>query len=127
MLVTNVIKREYPFTVRRKRDGEIMTMLITAESESAARLLLPDTVELIRPKPEEKYLREGAYHYAKTNPSNHWPEVWASYRYQKSQRKRPHQIPLPVRLRQQHRGIRIKPYKWSHKKLRLHKAQPARP
>ena len=24
MLVTNVIKREYPFTVRRKRDGEIM-------------------------------------------------------------------------------------------------------
>lgn len=54
MLVTNVIKREYPFTVRRKRDGEIMTMLITAESESAARLLLPDTVKLIRPKPEEK-------------------------------------------------------------------------
>ena len=54
MLVTNVIKREYPFTVRRKRDGEFMTMLITAESESAARLLLPDTVELIRPKPEEK-------------------------------------------------------------------------
>lgn len=47
MLVTNVIKREYPFTVRRKRDGEIMTMLITAESESAARLLLPDTVELV--------------------------------------------------------------------------------
>lgn len=32
MLVTNVIKREYPFTVRRKRDGEIMTMLITAEA-----------------------------------------------------------------------------------------------
>lgn len=55
MFVTNVIKREYPFTVRRKRDGEVMTMLITAESESAARLLLPDTVELIRPKPEEKY------------------------------------------------------------------------
>ena len=55
MLVTNVIKREYPFTVRRKRDGEIMTMLITAESESAARLLIPDTVELIRPQPEEKY------------------------------------------------------------------------
>lgn len=49
MLVTNVIKREYPFTVRRKRDGEIMTMLITAESESAARLLLPDTVEIIEP------------------------------------------------------------------------------
>lgn len=49
MLVTNVIKREYPFTVRRKRDGEIMTMLITAESESAARLLLPDTVELLEP------------------------------------------------------------------------------
>lgn len=50
MFVTNVIKREYPFTVRRKRDGEIMTMLITAESESAARLLLPDTVELIEPR-----------------------------------------------------------------------------
>lgn len=55
MLVTNVIKREYPFTVRRKRDGEIMTMLITAESESAARLLLPDTVELVEPrKPHRK-------------------------------------------------------------------------
>lgn len=49
MLVTNVVKREYLFTVRRKRDGEIMTMLITAESESAARLLLPDTVELVEP------------------------------------------------------------------------------
>lgn len=55
MLVTNVIKREYPFTVRRKRDGEIMTMLITAESESAARLLLPDTVELVaEPRNREK-------------------------------------------------------------------------
>ena len=31
MLVTNVIKREYPFTVRRKRDGEIMTMRRCAE------------------------------------------------------------------------------------------------
>jgi hypothetical protein len=50
MLVTNVIKREYPFTVRRKRDGEIMTMLITAESESAARLLLPDAVEILEPR-----------------------------------------------------------------------------
>lgn len=49
MLVTNVVKREYPFTVRRKRDGEVFTMLITAESESAARLLLPDTVELVEP------------------------------------------------------------------------------
>lgn len=49
MLVTNVVKREYPFTVRRKRDGEIMTMLITAESETAARLLIPDTVELVEP------------------------------------------------------------------------------
>ena len=49
MFVTNVIKREYPFTVRRKRDGEIMTILITAESESAARLLLPGTVEIIEP------------------------------------------------------------------------------
>ena len=46
MLVTNVVKREYPFTVRRKRDGEVFTMLIEAESEAAARLLLPDTVEL---------------------------------------------------------------------------------
>lgn len=50
MLVTNVVKREYPFTVRRKRDGEVFTMLITAESESAARLLLPDTVELVAPQ-----------------------------------------------------------------------------
>ncbi len=47
MLVTNVIKREYPLTVRRKRDGEVFTMLIEAESEAAARLLLPDTVELV--------------------------------------------------------------------------------
>lgn len=47
MLVTNVIKREYPFTVRRKRDGEEFVMLIEAESEAAARLLLPDTVELV--------------------------------------------------------------------------------
>lgn len=47
MLVTNVIKREYPFRVRRKRDGEEFTMLIEAESEAAARLLLPDTVEIL--------------------------------------------------------------------------------
>ena len=47
MLVTNVVKREYPLTVRRKRDGEVFTMLIEAESEAAARLLLPDTVELV--------------------------------------------------------------------------------
>lgn len=46
MFVTNVVKREYPLTVRRKRDGEVFTMLIEAESEAAARLLLPDTVEL---------------------------------------------------------------------------------
>lgn len=55
MLVTNVVKREYPFTVRRKRDGEEFTMLIEAESEAAARLLLPDTVELVEPyKPHRK-------------------------------------------------------------------------
>ena len=47
MFVTNVVKREYPLTVRRKRDGEVFTMLIEAESEAAARLLLPDTVELV--------------------------------------------------------------------------------
>lgn len=47
MLVTNVIKREYPFTVRRKRDGVEFVMLIEAESEAAAKLLLPDTVELV--------------------------------------------------------------------------------
>lgn len=47
MFVTNVVKREYPLTVRRKRDGEVFTMLIEAESEAAARLLLPDTVELM--------------------------------------------------------------------------------
>lgn len=46
-LVTNVTKQEYRFTVRRKRDGEEFTMLIEAESEAAARLLLPDTVELV--------------------------------------------------------------------------------
>lgn len=46
-LVTNVTKREYSFHVRRKRDGVEFTMLIEAESEAAARLLLPDTVELV--------------------------------------------------------------------------------
>lgn len=55
MLVTNVTKQEYSFHVRRKRDGEEFVMLVEAESEAAAKLLLPDTVELIRPKPEEKY------------------------------------------------------------------------
>lgn len=53
MLVTNVIKREYPFTVRRKRDGAEFVMLIEAESEAAARLLLPDTVELVEEKSEK--------------------------------------------------------------------------
>lgn len=52
-LVTNVTKQEYSFRVRRKRDGEIMTMLITAESEAAARLLIPDTVELVEEKSEK--------------------------------------------------------------------------
>lgn len=47
MLVTNVIKRKYSFHVRRKRDGEEFVMLIEAESEAAARLLLPDTVEIL--------------------------------------------------------------------------------
>lgn len=50
MLVTNVIKREYPFTVRRKRDGVEFVMLIEAESEAAARLLIPDTVEILEPR-----------------------------------------------------------------------------
>lgn len=50
MLVTNVIKSEYPFTVRRKRDGEEFTMLIEAESKAAARLLIPDTVEILEPR-----------------------------------------------------------------------------
>lgn len=55
MFVTNVVKREYPITVRRKRDGEVFTMLIEAESETAARLLLPDTVELVEePRNREK-------------------------------------------------------------------------
>lgn len=49
-LVTNVTKREYSFRVRRKRDGEEFVMLIEAESESAARLLIPDTVELVEKK-----------------------------------------------------------------------------
>mgnify|MGYP004702311615 CR=1 FL=1 len=50
MLVTNVIKCEYPFTVRRKRDGKEFVMLIEAESEAAAKLLLPDTVEILEPR-----------------------------------------------------------------------------
>lgn len=48
-LVTNVTKQEYSFHVRRKRDGEEFTMLIEAESEAAARLLIPDTVEVVEP------------------------------------------------------------------------------
>lgn len=46
-LVTNVTKQEYSFHVRRKRDGAVFTMLIQAESEAAARLLIPDTVEIV--------------------------------------------------------------------------------
>lgn len=46
-LVTNVTKQEYSFRVCRKRDGEEFVMLIEAESEAAARLLIPDTVELV--------------------------------------------------------------------------------
>lgn len=52
-LVTNVTKREYSFRVRRKRDGEEFVMLIEAESEAAARLLIPDTVELMEEKSEK--------------------------------------------------------------------------
>lgn len=48
-LVTNVTKQEYSFHVRRKRDGAVFTMLIEAESEAAARLLIPDTVEIVEP------------------------------------------------------------------------------
>lgn len=47
--ITNVTKREYPVPVRRKRDGAVFTMLIEAESEAAARLLIPDTVEIVEP------------------------------------------------------------------------------
>lgn len=50
MLVTNVTKQEYSFHVRRKRNGEEFVMLIEAESEAAARLLLPDTVEILEPR-----------------------------------------------------------------------------
>ena len=46
-LVTNVTKQEYSFRVRRKLDGVEFVMLIEAESEAAARLLIPDTVELV--------------------------------------------------------------------------------
>ena len=53
-LVTNVTKREYLFRVRRKRDGATFTMLIEAESESAARLLIPDTVEIVGEKSIKK-------------------------------------------------------------------------
>lgn len=49
-LVTNVTKQEYSFRVRRKRDGEEFVMLIEAESEAAARLLVPDTVEIVDEK-----------------------------------------------------------------------------
>lgn len=49
MFVTNVTKREYPIPVRRKRDGATFTMLIEAESEAAARLLIPETVDIVEP------------------------------------------------------------------------------
>lgn len=62
-LVTNVTKQEYSFRVRRKRDGEEFTMLIEAESEAAARLLIPDTVELAEEKSENphrhKFFKKG--------------------------------------------------------------------
>lgn len=48
-LVTNVTKQEYSFHVRRKRDGDEFVMLIEAESEAAARLLIPETVEIVEP------------------------------------------------------------------------------
>ena len=54
MIVTNVTKREYPIPVRRKRDGATFTMLIEAESETAARLLIPDTVEIAQPNKGKK-------------------------------------------------------------------------
>lgn len=53
-LVTNVTKREYPVHVRRKRDGEEFIMLIEAESEAAACLLIPDTVEIVDEKSIKK-------------------------------------------------------------------------
>ncbi len=53
-LVTNVTKREYSFRVRRKRDGEEFIMLIEAESEAAARLLIPETVEIVDEKSIKK-------------------------------------------------------------------------
>lgn len=54
MIVTNVTKREYPIHVRRKRDGVEFIMLIEAESETAARLLIPDTVEIVQPNKGKK-------------------------------------------------------------------------
>ncbi len=54
MIITNVTKREYPIPVRRKRDGATFTMLIEAESETAARLLIPDTVEIVQPNKGKK-------------------------------------------------------------------------
>ena len=54
MFVTNVTKREYPIPVRRKHDGVEFIMLIEAESETAARLLIPETVEIVAPKQRKK-------------------------------------------------------------------------
>lgn len=54
MFITNVTKREYPIPVRRKRDGATFTMLIEAESETAARLLIPETVEIVEPQKGKK-------------------------------------------------------------------------
>lgn len=57
-LVTNVTKREYPITVRRRRGGKVFTMLLTAESEAAARLLVPDTVEIVD-EPQQETMHKG--------------------------------------------------------------------
>lgn len=54
MIITNVTKREYPIPVRRKRDGVSFIMLIEAESEAAARLLIPETVEIVQPPKRKK-------------------------------------------------------------------------
>ena len=45
---TNVVKREYKFLVKEKATGEEAIFHVSAESPEAAKLLVPETFEVIK-------------------------------------------------------------------------------
>lgn len=45
---TNVVKREYKFLVKEKATGEEAIFHVNAESPEAAKLLVPETFEVIK-------------------------------------------------------------------------------